>query len=173
MSNCSASFPRANITPPVRRDGVPGSMPATRSGRVVPPGARPGETLDGAPQGQDTQERDAHVLPAPVFWRFHRVRRGAGAHRHTRQLAEDQTSARVPGTPRRCGPGVRASSGATLPVPPLPCRQAAEAQGQSSVTVAATGESGASSDRMSMRHPVILAASRAFWPSFPIASDSW
>ena len=28
------------------------------------------------------------------------------------------------------------------------------------------------SDRMSMRQPVIRAANRAFWPSFPIASDS-
>ena len=29
------------------------------------------------------------------------------------------------------------------------------------------------SDLMSMRQPVSRAASRAFWPSFPIASDSW
>lgn len=34
---------------------------------------------------------------------------------------------------------------------------------------AATGVSG----RMSMRHPVSRAARRAFWPSFPIASESW
>jgi hypothetical protein len=26
---------------------------------------------------------------------------------------------------------------------------------------------------MSMRHPVSRAASRAFWPSRPIASESW
>jgi hypothetical protein len=32
---------------------------------------------------------------------------------------------------------------------------------------------GASSDRMSMRQPVSRAASRAFCPSFPMASDSW
>jgi hypothetical protein len=32
-----------------------------------------------------------------------------------------------------------------------------------------TGTSG----RMSMRHPVSRAASRAFWPSRPIASESW
>jgi len=39
------------------------------------------------------------------------------------------------------------------------------------------GASGAAaawdSDLMSMRQPVSRAASRAFWPSFPIASDSW
>ena len=29
------------------------------------------------------------------------------------------------------------------------------------------------SGRMSMRHPVSRAASRAFWPSRPIASESW
>ena len=37
-----------------------------------------------------------------------------------------------------------------------------DGKSQSSVAVAATAGSGASSDRMSMRHPVILAASRAF-----------
>jgi hypothetical protein len=31
----------------------------------------------------------------------------------------------------------------------------------------------AASDRMSMRQPVSRAASRAFCPSFPMASDSW
>jgi hypothetical protein len=35
------------------------------------------------------------------------------------------------------------------------------------------GGSAASSERMSMRHPVSRAASRAFWPSLPMASDSW
>ena len=33
--------------------------------------------------------------------------------------------------------------------------------------------SAASSERMSMRQPVRRAARRAFWPSLPIASDSW
>src|SRR5204862_27525 len=32
---------------------------------------------------------------------------------------------------------------------------------------------GASSERMSIRQPVRRAARRAFWPSLPIASDSW
>jgi N utilization substance protein A len=32
---------------------------------------------------------------------------------------------------------------------------------------------GSVSDRMSMRHPVSLAARRAFWPSLPMASDNW
>lgn len=32
---------------------------------------------------------------------------------------------------------------------------------------------GSASDLMSMRQPVSRAASRAFWPSLPIASDSW
>jgi hypothetical protein len=40
-----------------------------------------------------------------------------------------------------------------------------------------TGDSGGSggwaSERMSIRHPVSLAASRAFCPSLPIARDSW
>ena len=33
--------------------------------------------------------------------------------------------------------------------------------------------SGGTSEWMSMRHPVSLAASRAFWPSLPMASESW
>ncbi len=35
------------------------------------------------------------------------------------------------------------------------------------------GDGTAASDLMSMRQPVSLAASLAFWPSLPIASDSW
>lgn len=41
---------------------------------------------------------------------------------------------------------------------------------------AAPAEAGAApsvSDRMSMRQPVSLAASRAFWPSRPMARESW
>jgi hypothetical protein len=37
----------------------------------------------------------------------------------------------------------------------------------------AEAEAGAVSGRMSMRHPVIRAASRAFCPSLPMASESW
>ena len=41
-------------------------------------------------------------------------------------------------------------------------------------TQLASGVSGAAASlRMSMRHPVSRAANRAFWPSLPIASDSW
>ena len=32
---------------------------------------------------------------------------------------------------------------------------------------------GAASDTISIRHPVSFAARRAFWPSLPIAKDSW
>lgn len=32
---------------------------------------------------------------------------------------------------------------------------------------------GAASETMSIRHPVSFAASRAFWPSLPMASESW
>ena len=39
--------------------------------------------------------------------------------------------------------------------------------------VSAPVGSGASSDRMSMRQPVIRAARRAFWPSLPMARESW
>lgn len=37
----------------------------------------------------------------------------------------------------------------------------------------AAGSATAVSGRMSMRHPVSRAASRAFWPSRPMASDNW
>ena len=40
-------------------------------------------------------------------------------------------------------------------------------------TSAPSGGRTSASDRMSIRQPVRRAASRAFWPSLPIASDSW
>ena len=36
-----------------------------------------------------------------------------------------------------------------------------------------SGTTGAASERMSIRQPVRRAASLAFWPSLPIASESW
>ena len=50
---------------------------------------------------------------------------------------------------------------------PLPGRGRVGAQFSSRVPSAST------SGRMSIRQPVSRAASRAFWPSLPIASDSW
>jgi hypothetical protein len=46
------------------------------------------------------------------------------------------------------------------------------AAGSSPAAPAAAG-AGAVSGRMSIRQPVSLAARRAFWPSLPIASESW
>jgi hypothetical protein len=42
-------------------------------------------------------------------------------------------------------------------------------------SAAAPGACGSTavSDRMSIRQPVSFAANRAFWPSLPIASESW
>src|SRR6185437_14634692 len=47
------------------------------------------------------------------------------------------------------------------------------ATGQASVSWAAGSGSWTVSGRMSIRQPVSLAASRAFWPSLPMARDSW
>jgi hypothetical protein len=41
------------------------------------------------------------------------------------------------------------------------------------VDAGVVNQAGAVSDRMSMRQPVSRAASRAFWPSRPMASESW
>jgi hypothetical protein len=46
-------------------------------------------------------------------------------------------------------------------------------QGRPPVRAGQASGVGASSDRMSMRQPVRRAARRAFWPSLPMASDSW
>ena len=42
-----------------------------------------------------------------------------------------------------------------------------------SAAVACSSATGAASERMSMRQPVSRAASRAFWPSLPMARESW
>jgi hypothetical protein len=43
----------------------------------------------------------------------------------------------------------------------------------SSKPCSASSAANSVSERMSIRHPVRRAARRAFWPSRPIASDSW
>ena len=68
-------------------------------------------------------------------------------------------------------PGVRPSHGESTPAghpaSSAPCSEVRAA------SVSAPGPSLSASERMSMRQPVSLAARRAFWPSLPIASESW
>jgi hypothetical protein len=60
------------------------------------------------------------------------------------------------------------------PAGPLPTGPALAGPALAGSGLAPEGRSaGAASDLMSMRQPVSLAASLAFWPSLPIASDSW
>lgn len=109
MSSCSASLvPAASLGR--GNAGVPRSRLARRWSRVVPPGARPEETPGGVQLGLDTQGQDAHVLPVQVSWRSRRARLGGWTPRRTRQRAEVQTSAHVPGSPHKCGPVLRDSS---------------------------------------------------------------
>jgi hypothetical protein len=61
-----------------------------------------------------------------------------------------------------------------------PTRHGGEPDGASSAPALVADEGAAAaacwisvSGRMSIRHPVSFAASRAFWPSLPIARDSW
>ena len=60
-----------------------------------------------------------------------------------------------------------------LPAPddrPAPCHDRSVAPSAASVPVPSACSA---SERMSMRQVVSFAASRAFWPSLPIASESW
>jgi hypothetical protein len=68
-------------------------------------------------------------------------------------------------------PFAHASAGRLTLLPAVP----APAVGATLVTEppAAAPAPGATSGRMSIRQPVSFAASRAFWPSFPMASESW
>ena len=67
-------------------------------------------------------------------------------------------------TGRPVSTGVYASAGRSA---------SASAAAAGSPSEPGTAPSGTTSGRMSIRHPVSRAASRAFWPSRPIASDSW
>jgi hypothetical protein len=61
-----------------------------------------------------------------------------------------------------------------LPAPDAGADRRAQTELSASPTGAgAAGGSRVTSGRMSMRQPVSRAASRAFWPSLPIASESW
>ncbi len=64
--------------------------------------------------------------------------------------------------------------GGALPAPDTGADRRAQTELSASPTgVEAAGGSRVTSGRMSIRQPVSRAASRAFWPSLPIASESW
>lgn len=63
-----------------------------------------------------------------------------------------------------------APTGTAIPAARRPLRLARVGPGHRAVD---DGAEGSTSGRMSIRHPVSLAASRAFCPSLPIASESW
>jgi hypothetical protein len=70
-------------------------------------------------------------------------------------------------------PAFRGARRAHAPAPPPGREAGAAAVAVRSAAADPARSAGATSGRMSMRQPVSFAASRAFWPSLPIASDSW
>jgi hypothetical protein len=82
---------------------------------------------------------------------------GAAARDHPEQLGR-----------RRLGPAAHAGPRGAGPA----CHGAQPAGGEAT-GASAFWAAGSTSGRMSMRHPVSRAASRAFCPSLPMASDSW
>ena len=118
------------------------------------------------------QDRPRTGVPAPH----------ARAHRARDDLRNVIRCVGVGVAPARRGePGVRPSrpqsSARRHPTRPaaLPSPSAAGEPAGCAAAPAVSGPPSApcASDRMSMRQPVSFAASRAFWPSLPIASDSW
>jgi hypothetical protein len=75
--------------------------------------------------------------------------------------------------PHRTRDGTRDALGATCAVIGEPDPWSSTRQSSAPCHEAGPGTSSAVSDRMSIFQPVSLAASRAFCPSLPIASDSW
>ena len=105
-----------------------------------------------------------------------RVQVGAPAGQPVRRVGHDGTVAghdpqqlgrgRAPRQPD-AGADRRAQAG---PVPP---GAAGSADGAAAAPGAPAAVTRSTSGRMSIRQPVSRAASRAFWPSLPMASDSW
>jgi hypothetical protein len=156
---------------PARRTGASPRCPAS-------PGlGRPGRTPDGGPPGQDRQGRGADKHPDRAAYRDGRER----MHPRPPPHAADRSWPPAAGSRCRFAPGMLGSTSDQTPLS-LPPRadvtpSSAAPYGCSSAICPADGRNqpcGCSvSGRMSIRHPVSRAASRAFWPSLPIASESW
>jgi hypothetical protein len=56
---------------------------------------------------------------------------------------------------------------------PVPAGALGGTEADEDLADGAEASGGWASDLMSIRQPVSRAASRAFWPSLPMASDSW
>ena len=112
------------------------------------------------------------------------------APRHRAVVVEDHDRSAVDlhrDQPQQNGPGPttstpRARAYGLWPYHVPGCRQAALDHVQSTLLVLRSPPNGhdgvptgspSVSGRMSIRQPVSLAARRAFWPSLPIASESW
>lgn len=95
----------------------------------------------------------------------------ARADRDTRRPPREALrDVREPRSSMRGLPGIRPSLAQSTPA----AHPTSSAEGSGPRSSSATSSAGTSaSDRMSMRQPVSFAARRAFWPSLPIASDSW
>jgi len=184
MSRCSAFLAGRASCPSFARPRLrPGPAPRSTSAPLWCRAARRAGGLAGTPGGA-RQHRGIWAWGAGAL-RAQATRRGSREPPPVRrwpQPVAGQTSPRAPDSPHKCARAARGSSHASLPAPrparrtagrcrprpgtPSRSRPASPRPGQ-------TTASGASSERMSIRHPVIRAASRAFWPSLPIASDSW
>jgi hypothetical protein len=151
---------------------VPGPpRPEARRGPLDRPRAGLGRMPFGAQRGQGIPGRGAraHHAPASVDAHpeqaFHRRRRPEGG----------QARRRADGIPRRCAGGRVHRLPRSVPLV-APCSDRRTRAGQSAAGGSSAGwdtGTGAVSGRISMRHPVSRAASRAFWPSRPMANDSW
>ena len=169
---------------PGRRPPAPRSIVAARRCRAAPSGARPGGTPDGARRGRGTAGRDAGMRPGPGAGHDGRERAtepsGCRCRPRPPRHAAGRTCPRGHGNPRRYAQvtgwphGVPPTS---LPPDHVPAESGvavtSPVSGATAVPDCVSGSDPAVSGRMSMRQPVNRAASRAFCPSRPIASDNW
>jgi hypothetical protein len=135
----------------------PGSH-EVRSNRAHPAAVVPGGRRDVDRRDRDTRDRGAgvrldHDDPQQV---------GSGGPLPTADAGAHRTAGRVPGR-----------TGVYLPGGRLPTATHSGIADTASDSAPAAAESGCTSAWMSIRAPVRRAASRAFCPSRPMASESW
>ena len=201
MSCCSNFF--SVLTLMTVLDGAARPLPTGRRAprppwcRAGPPGSgEPVGTRGGGARASGTRTWGAGALPVPVPGPPDRGRPPGLLPGHRRRRATTRTCWSAPGIRCRCvqGPGQRARRcwrTCTTPAFRLRWRTAHHSTGSRALdrtgnrsgqlssggatgtAGSVAGSAGASSDRMSIRQPVSRAASRAFWPSLPMASDSW
>lgn len=160
-----------------------------RAAHALDPGTKGVGPLDPAPEGSgegpppdgEVQTGDVGVEPCPTTRQaLARIGGGRGVTTVIRHRDDAQQGRpAIPSTTPDAGPHGTHGGGVGLESSPVDLHQSSPYRPRTRHAPGWPGTatpplaSGALSGRMSMRQPVSLAARRAFWPSLPMASDSW